>query len=58
MELKYEKSVETAADQVKARNYPQILEHYKGNILVVSINYNKNARGEDFKKHSCKIERV
>ena len=58
MELKYNKDVKTAADQVRDRNYPQVLEHYAGNILVVSVNYDKDAKGEEFKKHSCRIERA
>ena len=58
MELKYNKDVKTAADQVRGRNYPQVLEHYAGNILVVSVNYDKDAKGEEFKKHSCRIERA
>ena len=58
MELKYDKDVKTAAEQVRARNYPQILEHYAGNILVVSVNYDKDAKGEGFKRHSCSIEKV
>ncbi len=57
MELKYDKNVKTAADQVRMRNYPQALDHYKGNLLIVSVNYDKEARGEDFKKHRCMIER-
>ena len=57
MELKYNKDVRTAADHVRARNYPQVLEHYKDNLLVVSVNYDKEAGGEGFKKHSCRIER-
>lgn len=55
MELKYDKDVETAASQVKDRNYPQVLEHYVDNILVVSVSYDKNAKGDVFKKHTCKI---
>ncbi len=58
MELKYNKDVKTAADQVRSRNYPLVLEHYAGNTLIVSVNYDKNTRGEGFKKHSCRIERV
>ena len=58
MELKYNKNVETAAEQIRRRNYPQVLEHYKGNLLIVSINYDKDVRGSDFKRHSCKIERA
>ena len=58
MELKYNKDVKTAAEQVRARNYPQALEHYKGNLLIVSVNYDKDAKGDDFKKHRCHIEKA
>ena len=58
MELKYNKDVRTPADQVRERNYPQILEHYAGNILIVSVNYDKDGKDADFKRHSCRIERV
>ena len=58
MELKYNKNVKTAADQIKSRNYPQVLEHYAGNILIVSVNYDKDAGGDGFKKHSCRIEKA
>ncbi|MBR2276049.1 MAG: AAA family ATPase [Lachnospiraceae bacterium] len=51
------KDVKTAADQIKDRNYPQILEHYAGNLLLVSINYDREAKGENFKRHSCRIEK-
>lgn len=57
MELKYNKDVKTASDQVKERNYPQVLEHYTGNLIIVSVNYDKEAKGEGFKKHSCRIEK-
>ncbi|MBQ7564360.1 MAG: AAA family ATPase [Lachnospiraceae bacterium] len=58
VELKYNKDVKTAADQVRERNYPQVLEHYRNNLLIVSINYDKDAKGGDFKKHSCRIEKI
>lgn len=60
LELKYNKTIETAADQIKAKNYPQRLEHYKDNILLVSINYDKevSSTGENYKRHRCKIEKV
>ncbi|MCR5788774.1 MAG: ATP-binding protein [Lachnospiraceae bacterium] len=57
VELKYNKDVRTAADQVRDRNYPQILEHYAGNILIVSVNYDKESKNTDFKRHSCRIVR-
>ncbi|MCD7893948.1 MAG: ATP-binding protein [Erysipelotrichaceae bacterium] len=52
VELKYDKDVETAIDQIKERKYTQNLEHYHGNLLLVGITYNK---GE--KKHIAKIEK-
>ena len=59
VELKYNHSVRTAADQIRDRNYPQKLAHYQGNLLLVSVNYDKEARSseEDYKRHSCTIEK-
>ena len=59
MELKYGKSVKTAADQIRDRNYPQKLEHYQGNLLLVSVNYDKDAASTDeaYKWNECWIER-
>ena len=60
IELKYDKTIETAADQIRRKNYPQKLEHYKGNILLISVNYEKELDSTDamYKHHSCKIEKV
>ena len=60
IELKYNKTVETAADQISKRNYPQKLEHYKGNILVVSVNYDKDMKSTngEYKHHRCKIGKM
>ncbi len=60
VELKYNKDVRTAMDQIRSRNYPQALEHYKGNILLVCVNYDKDvpAGEEGYKRHRCLIERV
>ena len=59
IELKYDKSLETAADQIRNKNYPQKLEHYKDNLLLISIHYEKNAGSKDiaYKHHSCRIEK-
>ena len=58
IELKYDKTLETAIDQIRNRNYPQKLEHYKDNLLLVSINYEKDVNSTDtaYKHHSCSIE--
>ena len=52
IELKYDKSAKTAICQIKARNYPQSVADYTGDILLVGINYDK-----DTKQHECHIER-
>lgn len=59
VELKYEKNVETALDQIKKRRYPQKLKPYKSNMLLVSINYNKEAcpNSKEYKHHTCTIEK-
>ena len=58
IELKHNRSAKTAADQIRDRNYPQKLEHYEGNLLLVSINYDSDSKNtdEDFKHQSCRIE--
>ena len=60
VELKYDKTAEGAVRQIKRQSYPDRLEHYKGNILMVGINYNKDIRNDkpEFKHHSCVIERA
>lgn len=60
IELKYNKDTETALDQIKNKKYPDRLEHYKGNTLLVSINYNRDVSSNEagFKHHSCKIEKA
>ena len=59
IELKYEKNVDTALAQIKRQEYDARLEHYKGNILLVGINYLKgDNEASDFKHHSCTIERA
>ena len=52
VELKKDRNVRAAIAQIKERNYPQQVEKYTGDILLVGINYD-----EDTKKHECLIER-
>ena len=52
VELKYDKSAETAIDQIKDKRYTGALAGYTGDILLVGINYDPKS-----KKHTCKIER-
>ena len=58
IELKYEQSAETAIDQIHKRQYPKGLEAYKGKMLLVGINYNRDCKSEDYKHHACLIERA
>lgn len=53
VELKWNKSAESAVEQIKKRHYGSALEEYKGNLLLVGINYDKET-----KKHQCKIEEM
>ena len=52
-ELKWNKTAQTAIEQIKERQYLQSLLQYTGKILLVGINYDKKT-----KKHSCKIEEL
>ena len=44
LELKWNKAVEGAISQIKSKRYVSALEGYKGNILLVGINYEKKSR--------------
>ncbi len=54
IELKYDKSVHTAIQQIKDRQYTQALEGYDGEILLVRINYVKD---DPNKSYHCIIEK-
>lgn len=51
IELKKNKTVESAIEQIKQKQYFDSLSMYYGNILFVGINYDDNT-----KIHTCKIE--
>lgn len=53
VELKYNGSAEGAIAQIKKQQYVKSLEAYKGNLLLVGINYCKEDRD---KRHTCIIE--
>lgn len=53
IELKYNKSAKGAIAQIKRQQYMKSLAAYKGNILLIGINYEKD--GQD-KHHTCLIE--
>ncbi len=58
IELKYDKDADTAIRQIHEKRYDGDLKKYFGNLLLVGINYDKEAKGVDAKRHSCVIERV
>lgn len=53
IELKYDKSAQSAITQIKEKNYLQFFKDYKGEVLLVGINYSK-----DTKTHECIIEKA
>lgn len=53
IELKKNRSAETAIQQIKERKYDDLLGHYRGEMLLVGVNYD-----EKTKKHECKIEKL
>ena len=55
VELKWNQDVKTALSQVRDKQYPQSLLQYTGNILLVGINYDKDAPAGK-RKHTCVIE--
>lgn len=51
VELKWDKSVEGAIEQIKQKEYCYSLKEYHGNLLLVGVNYDKKT-----KEHECVIE--
>ena len=51
VELKWNKSAVSALQQIKDKKYPDSIQGYAGNVLLVGINYSKKE-----KKHECVIE--
>lgn len=52
IELKWNKSAESALQQIKDKKYPDSIKSYAGDVLLVGINYSKKE-----KKHECVIEK-
>ena len=53
IELKHNKSADSALDQIKERKYFDSMQHYTGDLLLVGISYD-----EKTKEHECRIERM
>ena len=52
VELKCNDSADSALAQIREKNYADSLKDYKGNLILVGINYDKKT-----KKHDCVIEK-
>ena len=55
IELKYDKTVETAMRQIKDRRYAEALEGYSGKVLLAGVSYDRDNKN---KPHSCVIEKI
>ncbi len=53
VELKWDKSVDAAIQQIKRKEYPAALSDWHGNLLLCGISYNR----ETDKEHQCLIEK-
>lgn len=56
IELKWNQSAEGAIAQIHNRQYPEVLKGLGKEILLVGINYDKNAPAGQ-RRHSCRIEK-
>ncbi len=56
VELKYNKSADSAINQIKENRYHGALSGYSDRILLVGINYDADGKGS--KRHTCVIEEV
>ena len=52
VELKWNHNVQSALDQIKEKVYPQSIQEYTNNLLLVGITYDPKT-----KEHRCKIEK-
>ena len=54
VELKWNRTADTAIEQIKRKEYPQVLQDWGGHeIILAGISYDKESR-----EHSCVIERL
>ena len=52
LELKYNRDADSAIDQILRRQYPKKVAQYTGDLLLVGINYDREA-----KTHECRIQK-
>ena len=55
VELKRDATAEGAIDQIRDRNYPRALKGFEGEVLLVGLSYDKDAK-PGHRAHTCKIE--
>jgi len=53
IELKVDKSADSAIDQIKRKEYTGNVSEFTGNILLVGISYDRQSR-----QHTCRIEKA
>lgn len=56
IELKWNQTAQGAISQIKDRHYPKAIENYGGELLLVGVNYDKNAPAGQ-RAHTCTIEK-
>lgn len=56
IELKWNKSAETALRQIKAKKYPDSIRDYTGSILLVGINYDEKTKAHECSNEKCDKE--
>lgn len=57
IEMKWNKSAEGAIAQIKNKRYPEAIRDFGGEVLLVGINYEKDAPAGE-RKHTCVIEKM
>lgn len=55
VELKNNKTALGAIEQIKERCYDDVLEHYRGNLLFVGINYDEKTKLHEYKIEKLKV---
>lgn len=53
IELKWDKPVDGAIEQIEDRNYPQVLRDFESDVLLVGVSYDSKT-----KKHTCALKRM
>ena len=58
VELKKEQDKSIAIEQIKRKQYFDSLKAFGGEIILLGINYKTDSNHSEYKKHTCKIERI